>query len=629
MKKAKRLLSILMCVIMLFSITPAFADEVPETVEIRFCVGDETLTINGNSVTVEKPYVVGDGVTLVPLRVITEAFGAKVGWEQSTKTATLEYPGINMSLQIGNSVAEVNGQAVKLLAPPELKPGVTMVPLRFISETFGATVSYDNATRQITVVKQTSQSGEGSLKGAVTAEQIGDSYYKWSMKNPVDMYMEYRAFDGMYTLFAYDDYNYLTVEVELLDPEYDFNSDFAEGKTSLKDYTLVRADKNTTPDGQKSMHLQAKDKVEFADIRRIVDGDYLYTICGLFENEKEDIKKQGMETIESFMCFFEGGKTHDLSEVKEGKREFVSDDIGFSIKVPADFYLASNEDSENEFTFIQNKIAGFTPYINVSIYSKDNTGSAEALAREDCEHNRKVLNEKISKFTSGVVSKNYNNLSVYEYVYEVDGYKEKSVTKDMFFEVGQYVYNVAVCFENTDDVNKRINDVINSIKAEPIDFDKMGIFLRNQFEEEGAYKVEVQDGYMMVPDAYEHTEIGNATVFINRISGVSFTYQYVSTKGRADKEYAREEIGEIERSLLDDPDTDEIITRAKAVTYGGRTFAYVGISTTTDYEKTYAYTYLTTNAGNMYAITVAFPEKTYSENSRKEINKILESLKFD
>lgn len=629
MKKAKRLLSILLCVIMLFSITPAFADEVPETVEIRFCVGDETLTINGNSVTVEKPYVVGDGVTLVPLRVITEAFGAKVGWDQATKTATLEYPGINMSLQIGNPVAEVNGQAVKLLAPPELKPGVTMVPLRFISETFGATVSYDNATRQITVVKETSQSSEGGLKGAVTAEKIGDSYYNWSMKNPVDMYMEYRAFDGMYTLFAYDDYNYLTVEVELLDSEYDFNSDFAEGKTSLQDYTLVRADKNTTPDGQKSMHLQAKDKVEFVDIRRIVDGDYLYTICGLFENEKEDVKKQGMEIVESFVCFFEDSKTHDLSEVKEGKREFTSEDIGFSIQVPADFYLASSEDSENEFIFIQNKAEGFESTVSVAIYSKDNTGSAEELAKKDCEHNRKVLNEKIVKFISGVVAKNYNTLSAYEYAYEVDGYKEKSVTRDVFFEIGQYVYNVAVCFENTADVNRRINEVINSIKAEPIDFDKMGIFLRNEFEEEGTYKVDVRDGYMMVPDAYEHAEIGNATVFTNRISGVTFTYQFVSTKGRADKEYAREEIGDLEKSLLDDPDTDEIVTRARSVIYGGRTFACVGVSTSDDYEKAYVYTYLTTNAGNMYAINVVFPEKTYSEHSRKEINIILESLKFN
>ena len=44
-------------------------------------------------ITVEKPYVVGDGVTLVPIRVVTEAFGAEVGWVSETKTVTLELRG--------------------------------------------------------------------------------------------------------------------------------------------------------------------------------------------------------------------------------------------------------------------------------------------------------------------------------------------------------------------------------------------------------------------------------------------------------------------------------------------------------------------------------------------------------
>ena len=121
--------------------------------EIEFSVGDETLLINKTPVTVVKPYVVGEGVTLVPVRVITEAFGAKVGWVEETSTVTLEYEDINIVLQLGNIIATVNEKEETLLSAPELTNSSTMVPLRFISEKFGATVSYDEATERITVVK--------------------------------------------------------------------------------------------------------------------------------------------------------------------------------------------------------------------------------------------------------------------------------------------------------------------------------------------------------------------------------------------------------------------------------------------------------------------------------------------
>lgn len=60
------------------AITVSTVDNV-ET-EITFRIGDDTLRINGKDVTVVAPYE-EDGTTLVPLRVISEAFDAKVDWE--------------------------------------------------------------------------------------------------------------------------------------------------------------------------------------------------------------------------------------------------------------------------------------------------------------------------------------------------------------------------------------------------------------------------------------------------------------------------------------------------------------------------------------------------------------------
>ncbi|MCI8980422.1 MAG: copper amine oxidase N-terminal domain-containing protein, partial [Clostridia bacterium] len=139
----KRVISVLLTLCMAFSYTVFATAEGGDKVEIKFKVGDSVLSINGADVEVETPYIAGDGTTLVPLRVITEAFGAQVDWEGTTKTITLTYPEVGIVLQIGSVVAQVNEHNETLLEAPALSAnGVTMVPLRFISETFGADVGY-------------------------------------------------------------------------------------------------------------------------------------------------------------------------------------------------------------------------------------------------------------------------------------------------------------------------------------------------------------------------------------------------------------------------------------------------------------------------------------------------------
>ena len=139
MKKLKKLTALVL-VMALISSFSAFAED--KDVEISFKVGESKLMVNGNALTVETPYVAGEGVTLVPLRVITEAFGAEVTWDGETKSIALKYPGVDILLTIGSKIAEVNKKAETLLEAPALsESGVTMVPLRFISETFGAEVS--------------------------------------------------------------------------------------------------------------------------------------------------------------------------------------------------------------------------------------------------------------------------------------------------------------------------------------------------------------------------------------------------------------------------------------------------------------------------------------------------------
>ena len=103
----RKLLSVIVGCILCLSCFTAFADGA-EKVEIQFAVGDSVLSINGQNIEVETPYIAGEGTTLVPLRVITEAFGAQVDWDGTTQKITLTYPDVNIVLHINSKVAQVN-----------------------------------------------------------------------------------------------------------------------------------------------------------------------------------------------------------------------------------------------------------------------------------------------------------------------------------------------------------------------------------------------------------------------------------------------------------------------------------------------------------------------------------------
>lgn len=158
-----------------FFLLNVFAVAKNESIEISFCVGDSDILINGDVVTVEKPYVVGEGVTLVPVRVITEAFGAVVEWDDVEKKVTLKYKDSSIMIYIGNDIADINGESIKMLAAPELTDaGFTMVPLRFISENFGAIVKYDEVTKTIYVNKE----AEVTVKeGMIFFEEENQRFY--------------------------------------------------------------------------------------------------------------------------------------------------------------------------------------------------------------------------------------------------------------------------------------------------------------------------------------------------------------------------------------------------------------------------------------------------------------------
>ena len=131
--------------------------EVPIYVKnvIKATIGSDVANVDGNDVKLDAPPIIKNGRTIIPLRFIGEALGAKFDFVQGTKVITITLDDNIIVLTVGQDTATVNGKPVKLDSPPMITSGGrTVVPLRFIAEAFGATVDFNSQTKVVTITRE-------------------------------------------------------------------------------------------------------------------------------------------------------------------------------------------------------------------------------------------------------------------------------------------------------------------------------------------------------------------------------------------------------------------------------------------------------------------------------------------
>src|SRR3989304_3420642 len=105
------------------------------------------VVVDGRVVLFDQPPRNVGGRVLVPLRGVFERLGAFVQWEPRARTVIAGRPGTQVVLVIGNPRAAVNGRPVSLDVPPLIIGGRTLVPLRFVSQALGARVGWEALPR--------------------------------------------------------------------------------------------------------------------------------------------------------------------------------------------------------------------------------------------------------------------------------------------------------------------------------------------------------------------------------------------------------------------------------------------------------------------------------------------------
>jgi hypothetical protein len=119
---------------------------------IVLTINSARVSVNGTNQTIDAAPVIRSGRTFVPIRFISETLGADVSWDAGTQAIGVTLSSHQIGLRIGSTQAIVDGALSVLEAPPFIDHSRTMVPLRLISEAFGAEVSWDPVSRQVTVL---------------------------------------------------------------------------------------------------------------------------------------------------------------------------------------------------------------------------------------------------------------------------------------------------------------------------------------------------------------------------------------------------------------------------------------------------------------------------------------------
>ena len=123
-----------------------------KSIIMKLQVGNKTALINNEISSLEAAPVIKDGRTMIPLRFVGEAFGAEFTYDPVFKIIDINFGSDKIKMQIGKKTAIVNGVEITLDVAPFIVNGRTLVPIRFISETFGAEVVWDGTTKTVTIV---------------------------------------------------------------------------------------------------------------------------------------------------------------------------------------------------------------------------------------------------------------------------------------------------------------------------------------------------------------------------------------------------------------------------------------------------------------------------------------------
>lgn len=391
--------------------------------------GEVTVKLNDEDVSFpnQEPVIV-DGRTLIPLRSIFESLGYEIEWVAETKTAILKKSDSSVEITANNDTMIVDGDmAYTLDVPAQIINGSMMLPLRAIGEASGLKVGWDNNTKTVTLDLVANDNAEADK--VVVGEEMQNFYDNLKSHNKLNVYMiefEKKAFEsnneiieGFYKgMLAYskaaekvdklvDFYNVIYKEIDTTKMSDDCKTAKAALLDLINDYKkFAEIDKNMFT----NVYPDAKSAEE--DLEANYEQVSIHS--GNLSNELSKINNQYMRTM---FKYFDTEK--DTEENRAKIDEFVKE-IG---KIDQKYPLPEIKDIKNDDEIISENIDINIEKINTAITEREKSFKT-VVAPENCRERLELIicsNDALKNLVSAFECyKDYGNSEYNPYALDIE-----------------------------------------------------------------------------------------------------------------------------------------------------------------------------------------------------------------
>ena len=158
--------------------------------------GNASVKVNGNEVIYDQRPIIEDGRVLVPMRATFEALGAAIEWDDTTKTVKASNGTDNISIEIGKNELIIEGREnITLDVAAKIVNGRTLVPLRAVSEAFNADVGWDNDTKTVSIITNDGVNFIDNSQDTADESSKHDLYEEFKDENGNILYMQSCDYD--------------------------------------------------------------------------------------------------------------------------------------------------------------------------------------------------------------------------------------------------------------------------------------------------------------------------------------------------------------------------------------------------------------------------------------------------
>ena len=151
----------------------------------------------------QRPYIDGNNRTLVPVRFVTQEMGATVQWNSDNRQVTIIFEGNIIKLKVNSNIAIFqNGATERQIdmgtSAVMSSSGRVMVPLRFVSETLGALVIWDDPAKTVFIERFVPKKPDSwLLEDFVRLD--AESFNRISQKSDYKLLKSWNAYEGART----------------------------------------------------------------------------------------------------------------------------------------------------------------------------------------------------------------------------------------------------------------------------------------------------------------------------------------------------------------------------------------------------------------------------------------------